>query len=72
MKKCPIWYKYPSLLEEAVRIIDEIFSLVEIKEKKHQHFQDLLGDVYEYLLRVTNEAGKNGQFNPKAYYSNDE
>jgi type I restriction enzyme M protein len=51
-----------SLLEEAVRIIDDIFSLVEEEEKQHQHLQDLLGDVYEYLLRATNEAGKNGQF----------
>lgn len=52
----------PSLLEEAVKIIDDIFSLVEKEEKRHQHFQDLLGDVYEYLLSATNEAGKNGQF----------
>ncbi|MCP9765667.1 class I SAM-dependent DNA methyltransferase [Lacihabitans soyangensis] len=52
----------PSLLEEAIRIIDDIFYLVEEEERQNQHFQDLLGDVYEYLLRATNEAGKNGQF----------
>lgn len=62
MKNARFGINTPSLLEEAVKIIDEIFSLVEEEEKKHQHFQDLLGDVYEYLLRATNEAGKNGQF----------
>ncbi|HCN50433.1 MAG TPA: DNA methyltransferase [Chryseobacterium sp.] len=62
MKNARFGINTPSLLEEAVRIIDEIFSLVEEEEKQHQHFQDLLGDVYEYLLRATNEAGKNGQF----------
>lgn len=62
MKNARFGINTPSLLEEAVKIIDEIFSLVEKEEKQHQHFQDLLGDVYEYLLRATNEAGKNGQF----------
>lgn len=62
MKNARFGINTPSLLEEAVRIIDDIFSLVEEEEKQHQHFQDLLGDVYEYLLRATNEAGKNGQF----------
>lgn len=50
------------MLEDSVSIIDDIFKLVEEEERKHQNFQDLLGDVYEYLLRATNEAGKNGQF----------
>ena len=62
MKNARFGINTPSLLEEAIRIIDDIFSLVEEEEKQHQHFQDLLGDVYEYLLRATNEAGKNGQF----------
>jgi type I restriction enzyme M protein len=62
MKNARFGINTPSLLEEALRIIDDIFSLVEKEEKQHQHFQDLLGDVYEYLLRATNEAGKNGQF----------
>ncbi|MFP8894052.1 N-6 DNA methylase [Chryseobacterium sp. EZn1] len=62
MKNARFGINTPSLLEEVVRIIDEIFYLVEEEEKQHQHFQDLLGDVYEYLLRATNEAGKNGQF----------
>jgi len=62
MKNARFGISTPSLLEEAIRIIDEIFSLVEEEEKKDQHFQDLLGDLYEYLLKATNEAGKNGQF----------
>jgi type I restriction enzyme M protein len=62
MKKARFGISTSSLLEEAVTIIDEIFALVEKEEKKHQHLQDLLGDVYEYLLKATNEAGKNGQF----------
>lgn len=62
MKNARFGINTPSLLEEVVKIIDDIFSLVEAEEKKNQHFQDLLGDVYEYLLRATNEAGKNGQF----------
>lgn len=62
MKKARFGISTPSLLEESVSIVDDIFSLVIEEEKKHQHFQDILGDVYEYLLRATNEAGKNGQF----------
>ncbi len=62
MKNARFGINTPSLLEEAVRIIGEIFSLIEEEERKDQHFQDLLGDVYEYLLKATNEAGKNGQF----------
>lgn len=62
MKNARFGINTPSLLEEAVRIIDDIFLLVEEEEKKEQHFQDILGDVYEYLLKATNEAGKNGQF----------
>jgi type I restriction enzyme M protein len=62
MKNARFGINTPSLLEEAISIIDEIFALVEEEEKKEQHFQDILGDIYEYLLRATNEAGKNGQF----------
>ncbi|MFD0749212.1 N-6 DNA methylase [Mucilaginibacter calamicampi] len=62
MKNARFGINTPSLLEESVKIIEDIFSLVEHEENRHQHFQDILGDVYEYLLRATNEAGKNGQF----------
>lgn len=51
-----------SLLEESVKIIDEIYQEIAKEEKKFQHFQDLQGDVYEYLLNATSQAGKNGQF----------
>lgn len=53
----------PSLLEDAIVIIDEIYKEIEKQEKEDgQHFQDIQGDVYEHLLRQTSEAGKNGQF----------
>nr|WP_199158439.1 N-6 DNA methylase [Pedobacter sp. ASV2] len=53
----------PSLLEDSIIIIDEIY--LEIKkqeESNNQPFQDIQGDVYEHLLKQTSEAGKNGQF----------
>ncbi|MBB1195046.1 SAM-dependent DNA methyltransferase [Flavobacterium sp. SOK18b] len=63
MKKAKFGIETPSLIEDTIKIIDEIFAKIEEEEKdKNQHFQDTLGDVYEYLLRATNEAGKNGQF----------
>lgn len=52
----------PSLIEDAIQFIDEIYAKIEEEEKKGQHFQDIQGDVFEYLLKATNEAGKNGQF----------
>lgn len=53
----------PSLLEDAIVIIDGIYKEIEKQEKEDgQHFQDIQGDVYEHLLKQTSEAGKNGQF----------
>lgn len=53
----------PSLLEDAIVIIDGIYKEIEKQEKEDgQHFQDIQGDLYEHLLRQTSEAGKNGQF----------
>jgi type I restriction enzyme M protein len=53
----------PSLLEDAIVIIDGIYKEIEKQEKDGgQHFQDIQGDVYEHLLKQTSEAGKNGQF----------
>lgn len=53
----------PSLLEDAIEIIDGIYSEIEKQEKEDiQYFQDIQGDVYEHLLKQTSEAGKNGQF----------
>lgn len=44
----------PSLLIEAVKLIDEM----EIKDQN----RDTKGDIYEYLLSELKTAGKNGQF----------
>jgi type I restriction enzyme M protein len=44
----------PSLLQEAVKIIDEMH----ISEQN----ADVQGDLYEYLLKNLTTAGKNGQF----------
>lgn len=53
----------PALLVEAVKTIDEIFVVMEKDSKeKGQAFQDIQGDVYEFLLSEIATAGKNGQF----------
>ena len=60
----------PSLLVEAVKIIDSIYTEMEKDAAdKGQDFQDIQGDVYEYLLSEIASAGKNGQFRtPRAHY----
>lgn len=52
----------PSLLVEAVTIIDEIFEEIAKQESAGQGFQDTQGDLYEYLLSEITSAGKLGQF----------
>lgn len=52
----------PSLLVEAVNIIDEIFEEIAQEESKGQSFQDTQGDLYEFLLAEITSAGKLGQF----------
>ncbi|TLS75115.1 SAM-dependent DNA methyltransferase [Mariprofundus erugo] len=53
----------PALLVEAVKTIDEIFEVMEKdSQEKGQAFQDIQGDVYEFLLSEIASAGKNGQF----------
>ncbi|SFU19015.1 type I restriction enzyme M protein [Algoriphagus locisalis] len=53
----------PTLLEDAIKSIDDIYTEIERQEAEdNQHFQDIQGDVYEHLLKQTSEAGKNGQF----------
>ena len=54
----------PSLLVEAIKIIDQIFIEVEndAMSSKGSSFQDIQGDVYEMLLSEIASAGKNGQF----------
>jgi type I restriction enzyme M protein len=52
-----------SLLVEAVGIIDEIYTELEReRQDAGQEFQDVQGDLYEYLLSEIASAGKNGQF----------
>lgn len=52
----------PSLLVEAVNIIDDIYDEVDKEQQNGQTFQDTQGDIYEYLLSEIASAGKNGQF----------
>jgi type I restriction enzyme M protein len=53
----------PSLLKEAISIIEEIFIEIARDAKEGGHsFQDIQGDVYEVLLSAIASAGKNGQF----------
>lgn len=59
MKNAVFIIPKPALLVEAVKTIDEIY---EIMLKDSDNFQDIQGDVYEYLLSEIASAGKNGQF----------
>lgn len=52
-----------ALLVEAMGTIDEIFEVMEKDSRDNgQAFQDIQGDVYEFLLSEIASAGKNGQF----------
>lgn len=53
-----------SLLVEAVETINDIYKLMDADAANSdgQAFQDIQGDVYEYLLSEIATAGKNGQF----------
>ncbi len=63
MKNAVFIIPKPALLVEAVKTIDEIFEVMEQDSKeKGQAFQDIQGDVYEFLLAAIATAGKNGQF----------
>ncbi|AXA92175.1 type I restriction-modification system subunit M [Massilia sp. YMA4] len=63
MKNAVFIIAKPALLVEAVKTIDEIFEVMEKDSKeKGQAFQDIQGDVYEFLLSEIATAGKNGQF----------
>ncbi len=53
----------PSLLVEAVGIIDEIYTEMERdRSSGGSGVEDPQGDLYEYLLSEISTAGKNGQF----------
>ncbi|AZD29139.1 type I restriction-modification system subunit M [Pseudomonas chlororaphis] len=63
MKNAVFIIPKPALLVEAVKTIDEIFEVMERdSQEKGQAFQDIQGDVYEFLLSEIATAGKNGQF----------
>lgn len=63
MKNAVFIISKPSLLTEAMNIIDEIFVEIERDANEGgQAFQDIQGDVYEMLLSEIASAGKNGQF----------
>lgn len=63
MKNAVFIIPKPALLVEAVKTIDEIFEVMDRDSKeKGQAFQDIQGDVYEFLLSEIATAGKNGQF----------
>ena len=52
----------PSLLVEAITILDNVFEEISRQESEGQGFQDTPGDLYEYLLSEITSAGKLGQF----------
>jgi type I restriction enzyme M protein len=54
MKDAVFLIPKPSLIQEAVKIIDEI--------NLSSQGIDLQGDIYEYLLSEISQSGKNGQF----------
>ncbi|WP_296277998.1 HsdM family class I SAM-dependent methyltransferase [Pseudomonas sp. UBA7530] len=63
MKNAVFIIPKPALLVEAVKTIDEIFEVMERDSHENgQAFQDIQGDVYEFLLSEIATAGKNGQF----------
>lgn len=63
MKNAVFIIPKPALLVEAVKTIDEVFEVMEKdSQEKGQAFQDIQGDVYEFLLSEIATAGKNGQF----------
>lgn len=51
-----------ALLDEAVKAIDEIYAIIRREQDAGQPFQDVQGDVYEYLISEIASSGKNGQF----------
>ncbi|MFT2098423.1 type I restriction-modification system subunit M [Marinomonas sp. 2405UD66-6] len=63
MRNAALIISKSSLLVEAVKTIDEIYEVMEKDSAENgQAFQDIQGDVYEFLLNAIASAGKNGQF----------
>ena len=63
MKDSVFLINTPTLIRDSITYIDGVYSNIERQEKENnQYFQDIQGDVYEYLLSNLSQAGKNGQF----------
>lgn len=62
MKNAVFVIPSPSLLHEAIFIIEELFEEIQKDKANGNEFQDIQGDVYEHLLSEIASAGKNGQF----------
>ncbi|QDK79688.1 SAM-dependent DNA methyltransferase [Spirosoma sp. KCTC 42546] len=65
MKNAVFIIPKPSLMVDAVKIIDEIYIKIthdSAVDGRGHSVQDIQGDVYEYLLSEIASAGKNGQF----------
>jgi type I restriction enzyme M protein len=52
----------PTLLIEAVNIIDALYTEIEKEMQNGQTFHDTQGDMYEFFLSEISSSGKNGQF----------
>ena len=52
----------PTLLVEAVNIIDALYTEIEKEMQAGQTFHDTQGDMYEFFLSEISTSGKNGQF----------
>lgn len=52
----------PSLLAQAVAILDEIYAEIEKEQQEGQTFHDVQGDIYELFLSEISQSGTNGQF----------
>lgn len=66
MKDAVFLIASPTLVNAAVRQIDEIFELIRRQEEAEAEAggikKDLKGDLYEYMLSKLSQAGTNGQF----------
>lgn len=52
----------PSLLSDAVEIINSVYDDIEKDKEGGEQLQDVQGDIYEYLINELSTSGKNGQF----------
>lgn len=64
MKDATFLIASPSLLKQAVELIDRILDGVEAQAQADpdKSYRDLMGDLYEYMLSKLSSAGANGQF----------